>query len=200
VIVRNDSLEIVKANGTAARPIPVPGIGVPQWPRWSPDGHVIRFTWTSIVPREGNRETLFEVRADGSGLRELPFSGEEGRADCCGVWTPDGSWYVYQSRYAGSHELRAVARSQSSSVSLTSGEVSYGAPVVSPDGTTLYALGWPTAGELVSFDTSRRAYVIEPSGVSGTWLSFSPNGDAMAYVSYPDKKLWRARIDGTGKQ
>ena len=200
VVVRDDVLEIMNADGTDARRLVTPRDSTPKWLRWSPDGERIRFTSASLIPREGYRETLWEVNPDGSGLRLLPFSGEAGRADCCGTWTPDGRWFVYQSRFAGRTQVRAVAEGENVAIDLTGGEMNFGGPVVSPDGNTLYAVGWPTSGELVTFDSSRSAFIIEPSGISGTWVTYSPNRDAMAYVRYPDKTLWRARVDGTRRQ
>lgn len=199
-VVRDGGLEIMNADGTVVRRLVTPRDSLPQWLRWSPDGERIRFTSASVISREGYRETLWEIHRDGSGLQLLPFSGEAGRADCCGTWTPDGGWFVYQSRFAGRTQLRAVATGENVAIDLTGGEMNFGGPAVSPDGNTLYAVGWPTIGELVTFDSSRRAYIIEPSGISGTWITYSPNRDAMAYVRYPDKTLWRARVDGTRKQ
>jgi Tol biopolymer transport system component/DNA-binding winged helix-turn-helix (wHTH) protein len=199
-VVRDGVLQVVGADGAASRELPTPPGTVAHWPRWSPDGAVIRFTAASVHPHEGYHETIWEVDVNGRGLRPLPFSGDAGRAECCGVWTPDGSWFVYQSRYGGKTELRAMNAEEARPVTLTRGEASFGGPAVSPDGQTLYALGWPAHGELVSLDTSRGAYVIEPTAVSGTWVTYSPIGDAIAYVSHPDKKLWRARPDGSAKR
>ena len=137
-IFRRRALEIVLADGTSVRTLPTPTDGEVTWLRWSPDGKVIRFTWSSPRSREANRDKLWEVRPDGAELQALPFGDDDGRADCCGVWTPDGRLFIYQSSYAGATELRIVAEPRAAvtgrratPVRLTTDLLSFAGPAIS---------------------------------------------------------------------
>jgi Tol biopolymer transport system component len=78
--------------------------------------------------------------------------------------------------------------------------MSFTGPVVSKDGTTLFAVGVLEEGELVRYNVARREFAAFSPSISGSWLTFSPDGQAIAYVGYPDRILWRSRVDGSGKQ
>ena len=57
-------------------------------PRWSPDGAVVRFTKNGGAAPD----SIWEVAADGSNLRRVfPDLADP---HCCGVWTPDGKYFV----------------------------------------------------------------------------------------------------------
>ena len=69
--------------------------------------------------------------------------------------------------------------------------------VPSPDGKKLFADGFQTRGELVRYDTQSRQFLPFLSGISAGELSFSRDGIWVAYVSQPDRTLWRSRADGS---
>ena len=70
------------------------------------DGRLFRF---DVLDDKHNTNTLWEARADGSGLRRL-FSGDAGPNECCGAWTPDGKDISYlKSTRGGAWNLWAVA-------------------------------------------------------------------------------------------
>jgi Tol biopolymer transport system component len=51
----------------------------------------------------------------------------------------------------------------------------------------------------VRYDKKRDEFVPYLSGISAEGLSFSRDGQWVAYVSYPDGILWRTRVDGSEK-
>jgi Tol biopolymer transport system component len=64
-----------------------------NFPHWSPRGDLILFT-RKVDPAF----QIFTVRPDGTGARQLTFSGEnEGHA----VWSPDGEWILLDSAQMG---------------------------------------------------------------------------------------------------
>ncbi|MEO6911280.1 MAG: hypothetical protein ABI158_10175, partial [Edaphobacter sp.] len=63
------------------------------WFRWSQDGKRLRFT---VIDKKNERTSLWEVAADGSKPHKL-FS-ELPNHLCCGTWTPDGSYFLFQAR------------------------------------------------------------------------------------------------------
>jgi Tol biopolymer transport system component len=55
-------------------------------------------------------------------------------------------------------------------------------------------------GELVRYESSSRRFAPFLSGISAGELDFSRDGQWVAYVSYPERTLWRSRIDGSERQ
>jgi Tol biopolymer transport system component len=55
-------------------------------------------------------------------------------------------------------------------------------------------------GELVRYESSSRQFTPFLSGISAGELDFSRDGQWVAYVSYPERHLWRSRIDGSERQ
>jgi dipeptidyl aminopeptidase/acylaminoacyl peptidase len=66
----------------------------------------------------------------------------------------------------------------------------------SPDGKRLFVDGFQARGELVRYDNHSRQFLPFLSGISAGDLSFSRDGNWLAYVSYPDRTLWRSRVNG----
>jgi Tol biopolymer transport system component len=69
----------------------------------------------------------------------------------------------------------------------------------SKDGKRLYVIGAQPRGELARYDPKAQQFVPYLSGLSGDSVSFSRDGQWIAYVAYPEGTLWRERADGTEK-
>src|SRR5206468_3432910 len=54
-------------------------------------------------------------------------------------------------------------------------------------------------GELVRYDIQSGQFVPYLGGISASSLSFSADGQWVAYQSYPPGQIWRSRADGTEK-
>ena len=165
----------------------------------SPDGQKIRVTlWTSFAGR-----SLWEVNADGSGAHPLFPDWQSGADICCGRWTADRRYFVFQSRLQGRADLWALPEGKSwlgrspLPLRLTNGPLSYEQPFPSRDGKHIYALGLKKRGELVRYDSESRQFVPYLSGISATDATVSSDGKWIAYQSYPDHNLWRVRADGS---
>jgi Tol biopolymer transport system component len=52
----------------------------------------------------------------------------------------------------------------------------------------------------VRWDHASGTFLPYLGGLSGTWISFSPDRQSVAYVGYPDRKLWRSRTDGNDRR
>jgi Tol biopolymer transport system component len=76
--------------------------GRPSWLRWSPDGKLLRFT---IVDLQGDKYSLWELRADEHVAHRLFFAPKALENVCCGIWTSDGKFFVLQSTYQGESDL-----------------------------------------------------------------------------------------------
>jgi Tol biopolymer transport system component len=75
--------------------------------------------------------------------------------------------------------------------------MSLGFLVPSPDDKRLFADGWLPRGELVRYDNQSRQFAAFLSGISAGELDFSRDGKWVAYVTYPERTLWRSRVDGS---
>jgi Tol biopolymer transport system component len=197
--VRGNDLYRVRKDGAGGKKLTTfPGI--PSWPRWSPDGSRLRLTVTDSIT---GFSTLWEVSADGKMPQPILSGWNQAPSECCGSWTPGGNYFVFQATRDGKtdiwaiHERRGLAVSSSQPVRLTAGQMNSLAPMVSPNGKKLYVIGEQLRGELVHYDSSSGEFVPYLSGMSAEFVDFSRDRKWVTYVSFPERILWRSRIDGT---
>jgi Tol biopolymer transport system component/DNA-binding winged helix-turn-helix (wHTH) protein len=195
-------VRVVRRDGTADRRLAAVA-GHTSWPRWSPGGDLLRFNVATptdgVVP-----SSIWEVAADGGSLRRmLPEAISWNH--CCGSWSPDGQFFVFQSLPTENslHQSLWVLRPerfpfrQRRPIQLTDGTLSYFAPAFSADGKRLFALGRDDGGELVRFDRRIGEFVSHIGGISAIWVDFSRDGAHVVYARHPEGTLWRARADGS---
>jgi len=174
--------------------------GWPAWGRWSPDGKLIRFTQLDEVTSQGE---IWEMTSEGSGLHPL-LRGWKGRSsECCGSWTPDGRYYVFQSTVNRSPSLWAIRekvawwqRASREPVRLTYGQLNAEGPTPSLDGKKIYFTGTMPRSEVLRYDRPLGQFVPFLAGLSAEGITFSADGKRLAYVSLPEGTLWRAKADG----
>ena len=172
------------------------------WLRWSPDGHSLRFTATTVSGFQ-----IREVAADGSGMHNLTQAGRDPANASNGNWTADGKYFVFQNqRLDARADLWAIPekgdffhKANHAPVQLTSGPMSFESPQPSLDGKRIFAIGYEPRGELVRFDAKSGQFLPYLGGVSAAHVSFSADGQWVAYAMYPEPILWRSRIDGSEK-
>ena len=204
LLIKGSSLYVTSSSGGPAKElVSVPG--TPYYPRYSPDGSRIRFSVGDTVQ---NTSSIWEVRSDGSGLHPLLPEWHEVSSKCCGSWTSDGRYYIFQAtpnELGSNGNLFAVAEPAGrfekkrfeQPVQLTQGSISFGRPVLSPDNKKIWALGLHLHGAVVKYDPASGQYTPFLSGRSATDLDFSADGQWVTYISIPEGTLWRCRIDGT---
>ncbi len=168
-------------------------------PAWSPDGKAIRVT---VVDPKTNDRSLWQVSPDGSSPHQLFPRWKPQMSKYRGQWTPDGKYFVFigdgqiwADREAGS----LFRRVDHQPTQLTSGTTQYSDPLLSNDGRKLYAVAGFRRGELDRYDAKAQAYVPFLGGISAEFVSFSPDGQSVAYVTFPDGVLWRSKVDGSDK-
>jgi Tol biopolymer transport system component len=173
--------------------------GVVFWPRWSPDGKRLRFT---VEDSSTLSSTLWEVHADGTNPHILLPGWNKPSIECCGEWTHDGRAYVFQTGTFAHSDLWAVAEGlfgESRPFRLTSGPLSFSAPLPSPDGQWLYMVGTQRRYELVRLELVSGLATPLASVPSLESIDYSRDGKWMVYVSHPDGILWRSRADGSDR-
>jgi hypothetical protein len=131
---------------------------------------------------------------------------------CCGRWTADGKFFVFllQHPVRGGYEpgnqiwtlderRGLLRRPATEPVQLTSGPMRWNTPIPSKDGTKIFAQGVILRGELVRFDAQSHQFQPWLGGISAEHVTFSPDGQFVAYVTFPEGVMWRANRDGSNR-
>ncbi len=203
VYANGADLYVVKSDGSDSRKL-VTAPGIPQWLRWSPCGSRLCFT---LYDSKTRSNSLWEVGDDGTQPRPLLSGWSNPPSECCGNWTPDGRYFLFQSIRNGTEhvwairEKRGISRKASREpVQLTAGPMNFLGSALSRDGRRLFVLGEQRRGELVRYDAKSRQFPPFFSGTSAEGLDFSRDGEWVAYVAYPEGTLWRSKVDGSERQ
>jgi serine/threonine protein kinase/Tol biopolymer transport system component len=199
VFVDGPALYFADKDGTNARKI-VDFAGTAAWPSVSADGKRIRFT----IQGDDLTSSLWEIAANGAGLHQLLKGWHDPPNECCGKWTRDGKYFVFQYLNEGRWDLWALQeqsdwfhRATHQPVRLTNGPLSYALPSPSRDTDQVFAVGSKRRGELVRYDAKTQQYIPYAGGPSAIDARVSPDGKWVVYLSYPDHTLWRSHPDGT---
>jgi eukaryotic-like serine/threonine-protein kinase len=198
VYADGNELFLAKSDGTEPRKlVSVSGRGF--YPSWSPAGNKLRFT---VIDDKTGANSLWEVSAQGTNLHPL-FPGWHNPPDeCCGKWTAEGKYFVFQSQgqiWALSEKGALLRPSADKPIQLTSSPLSLFTPLPSKDGKKLFVVGRTYRGELERGEAKSGQFTPFLSGISAEDVAFSKDGQWVAYVSYPESILWRSKPDGSQK-
>jgi serine/threonine protein kinase/Tol biopolymer transport system component len=198
VYATGSDLFLVKSDGTEPHKL----VSAPYrtgGPAWSPDGKVIRFT-VGRSPAGTDRGELWEVSVNGTGLHPL-LPGWHTPADlCCGKWTPDGKYFVFEAAgtiWALAEKGTWFRKAGGQPMLVTSGPMAFFSALPSRDGRKLFVVGALARGELARYDAKSAEFVPALSGLSADSVSFSKDGQWVAWVSFPEGTLWRSKLDGS---
>lgn len=197
--INGNQLYVASADGAGSKRIAA-FPGEPSWPRWSLDSAKLRLT----VQDDKGSTSLWEVSSSGADLRPLlPNWGDHSPA-CCGSWSPDGKYFVFQSTQQGIASLWAIrerrslfGRSEAPPVRLTQGPLDVSAPLFSFDGRKIFAVVRQRRGELARYDASQGDFRLYLGGISADHVEFSRDAQWIAYATYPEEEIWRSRPDGS---
>jgi eukaryotic-like serine/threonine-protein kinase len=198
VYANGSELLLAKNDGTESRRlVSVPGQGF--YPAWSPAGNKLRFT---AIDYKTGGSSLWEVSVQGTNLHPLLPGWHNPPDECCGKWTADGKYFVFQSQgqiFALSEKGRYLHQFTGKPIQLTSSPLGLFTPLPSKDGKKLFVVGRTYRGELERREPKSGRFMPFLSGISAEDLAFSKDGQWMAYVSYPEGILWRSKPDGREK-
>jgi serine/threonine protein kinase/Tol biopolymer transport system component len=196
VYAKGNALFLAKNDGTQPRKL-ADTAGWATTPQWSPNGSSLRFT---VLDQKTNARSLWEVGTDGRNLHPLLAGWHDPPSECCGAWTHEGHNFVFSSQgniwelrehksWTGPHTFEPVQ--------LTSGPLALGSPIPSRDGKAIYVVGKRARGELLRYDPKSKILLPYLGGISGEHVTFSKDGQWVAYVRFPEGTLWRSKLDGT---
>lgn len=175
--------------------------GRAYWMRYSPDGSLVRFT---VLDPKTRATSLWQIAADGKDLHQVLPDWSNPPSECCGNWTADGKYFVFQSAHGGRPNIwgirdgAALHEGNSAPFEVTAGPLDFFAPVASSRGDQLFAIGANTRRELFHFNLA--AHRMEPYMSNVRDAKRSEHGrrsDWIAWISATDGSLWRSREDGS---
>jgi hypothetical protein len=188
---------VVKPDGSDPRTIGAAPEVVDYAFRWSPDGRRLR--WTARGPSGHESEGwIWETAIEGGTAQ--PVS-----AGMFGDWTADGRFFVTlcstslgsRSDLCAVREGRLGRVPQPEVTRLTFGPHWFSFVASSPDRRRLFAFGEERRAELLRWHSARQRFEPFLKGDSIGMVDASPDGQWLAWVSFPDGTLWRARRDGS---
>jgi eukaryotic-like serine/threonine-protein kinase len=216
VYARGSDLFLANSDGTACRKIfSLPGLAVATVPypmppgfaalpvpslAWSPDGSKIRFV---VADRSYQGGSFWQVSADGSNPGPVFRQWHRPRGECCGNWTADGKYYVFQFQnqiWARRETGSLLGKASREPAQLTAGSISYVSPLPSKDGKEIFAVAGFARGELERYDPKAKTFESYLGGISAEGVAFSKDGQWVTYVSFPEGTVWRSRVDGSEKR
>jgi Tol biopolymer transport system component len=199
-------------DGTGSRKL----LSAPDWPqlfRYSPDGSRLRFT---VLDSKRRSFSIWEASPDGSNLHRFLPDWNPGGQEWGGSWTPNGKYFVFAAETGGNSNIWALREGGlfgskgRKPVQLTAGPTQYSRlaagptqflraaiPVVSKDGEKVFFVGTQSNAELSVYDARLHEFVPYLGGISAEGVSFSKDGQWVAYVRLPEGTLWRKKMDGT---
>jgi Tol biopolymer transport system component len=175
--------------------------GAPPWLAWSPDGKTPRFT---LGRSEG--DSIMEISSEGRNLHELLPDWTHPAGECCGSWTSDGRYFIFNSSRTGRSNLWALRekgsswrRSARGPFQLTFGPDSPWGGTAGRDGRHIYFYNGAWREELKRLVLATQQFSNVGPNSGRMHVSFSRDGSWVAYIDTEHGGLYRSHLDGTDR-
>ncbi len=164
------------------------------WLRWEPNGHLLRFT---IIDPIAHTMSLWQLSSSDRKPVPLLAGFSDPPSQCCGVWTADGSNFIFQSSRGRSTDLwRLSGESTRGPEQLTDGPLQFEAPVAARSGDQIFFLGLDARSELQRYVPGLGMVPERGFLSSAIRVDYTRDGKWVAWTNNAGQ-LWRARVDGT---
>jgi DNA-binding winged helix-turn-helix (wHTH) protein/Tol biopolymer transport system component len=172
---------------------------------WSPDGTRLRL---SVADPRGSGLSLWQVDLSASTVRRL-FPDWPGLAHAwVGGWIPDGRYFFFsaisdwttRNIWAIRDKDEFLRRVSPQPVQITAGPLAFYSPTPSKDGKSVFVVGEQRRGQLLRYDAATAEFSPYAQGISADQVTFSRDGQWMAYLEYPGCVLVRSRLDGSDRR
>ena len=163
-----NQLSIVSLENGRSTPLAtVPGRAF--WPRWSPDGKLLRFT---IIDTVKHFSSLWEISKGKNVAHQILQAWNGTEAKCCGAWTADGKDFLFEATGNGHTDLWMLdGASDVAPVRLTNGPLNFKALVPGRVGGEIFFIGQDLRSRLERYDSQQKQY--EPLQDSYPWPTVS---------------------------
>src|SRR5262249_33126447 len=169
--------------------------GRPFWLRWSPGGKILRFTLI-----QGHINTIWETTVADHTARQLSLTDDGGDFWCCGNWDSTGMLYFYQTRVNGVFQIWKRLESSGKLMPFEQALDDYKGPVPGRTEGLLFARTETRRAELQRLDSSSGAIESLLPQISISTAAMSPDGEWIAYSTFPNRGLYVSRRDGAQKR
>ncbi len=202
VFARQSTLYQCNADGSGIRDlVSLPGVAFA--PRFSPDGHRLRFTIRDTALRTSS---IWEVSADGKGLHQVLPDWNKPAQESSEAWTPQGDYFLFESTRDHAQNIWALRerasflrKAATEPTQLTVGPLMFSNPTPSLDGKKVFVLGQQRRFDLIRLQGRSQQFSVDLAGVSAGEADILPSGDSIVYVAHPELTLWRSKPDGTSR-
>jgi len=167
------------------------------WLRWSPDGKLLRFTLINPID---HTSSLWEISSDQHVAHQILKNWGVPANECCGTWTSDGRYFVFQTTKDMHTDLwKLNGSSISNPLQVTNGPFSYEAPAPGRQGEQIFFVGHQARSNLEQYDANRKEFVPLQNFLSdASRVSFSRDRQWVAWTGQAGH-LWRAHANGSDK-
>ena len=193
----NEIWTVRVGDGISTRFLTLPGAVF--WPRWSPDGKVLRFT---VIDASSHASSIWEMRHNLQIAKPLGSIGRDRGSACCGTWSVDGRDYIFQISRDRGIDLWELSRSlgEERLTRLTYGPDRYFSPLADRLGDRLYFLGTDEFTQMQRFDRSAKRITAAPSFLlNATRVEYSPDGKTVAWTDANGGLLRASASDGSNR-
>ena len=166
------------------------------WLRWSLNGEKLRFSL-----RDPAHQTTSLWEMEGGRAHPLLPEWSHPESECCGGWTADGKYFVFQSRHGGRSDLWMRREgSTGDPLQITNGPLDFEAPITGAEGHRVYFIGANPEIGLLQFRNESKTFArMEGTFSSAALAAFSHDGRWVAWLNTMDGSLWRSRADGSDR-
>ena len=173
-------------------------------PYFSPDSHRIRVTVIGV--KEDSPPNIWELNIDGGNPHRLALDWPENADQTQGQWTRDGKHFIFVSSREGVNNIYELIQppwfefwKKANAVRLTAGQIDVMGATPGRDNDGLFMIGKIAQGAMQVYDSKLKRFLPFLDGLAAADFVISPDKKWMAYKDYPQRRLWRSRLDGSEK-